>query len=106
MSGGSSKSSLSSYKELTILNVPSLVDAVAGMLSLSCPVMMPELTPLQHAQRPSQAGGLSNILPELAHDLGLGAASKFCGVLAADSFSPMKVRCNESQEQCALAICV
>ncbi|KAF7291162.1 hypothetical protein MIND_01259400 [Mycena indigotica] len=51
------------------------------------------------------AGGLSNALPELVHDSGLGARFEIRDVLVADSsMSPMEIWCNESQERYVLAI--
>ncbi|KAF9241871.1 CobB/CobQ-like glutamine amidotransferase domain-containing protein [Melanogaster broomeanus] len=51
------------------------------------------------------AGGLSNALPELVHDSGLGATFEIRDVLIADtSMSPMEIWCNESQERYVLAI--
>ncbi|KAH7888901.1 CobB/CobQ-like glutamine amidotransferase domain-containing protein [Phlebopus sp. FC_14] len=51
------------------------------------------------------AGGLSNALPELVHDSGLGATFEIRDVLIADSsMSPMEIWCNESQERYVLAV--
>lgn len=51
------------------------------------------------------AGGLSNALPELVHDSGLGAEIEIRDVLVADSsMSPMEIWCNESQERYVMAI--
>ena len=51
------------------------------------------------------AGGLSNALPELVHDSGLGAIFEIRDVLVADtSMSPMEIWCNESQERYVLAL--
>lgn len=51
------------------------------------------------------AGGLSNALPELVHDSGLGAVFEIRDVLVGDaSMSPMEIWCNESQERYVLAI--
>ena len=51
------------------------------------------------------AGGLSNALPELVHDSGLGATFEIRDILVADtSLSPMEIWCNESQERYVLAI--
>ena len=51
------------------------------------------------------AGGLSNALPELVHDAGLGATFEIRDVLVADSsMSPMEIWCNESQERYVLAV--
>ncbi|KAF8309429.1 phosphoribosylformylglycinamidine synthase [Clavulina sp. PMI_390] len=51
------------------------------------------------------AGGLSNALPELVHDAGLGARFELRDVLVDDpSMSPMEIWCNESQERYVLAI--
>ena len=53
------------------------------------------------------AGGLSNALPELVHDSGLGATFEIRDVLVADSsMSPMEIWCNESQERYVLAISI
>ncbi|TFK53812.1 phosphoribosylformylglycinamidine synthase [Heliocybe sulcata] len=51
------------------------------------------------------AGGLSNALPELVHDSGLGAKIEIRNVPVADaSMSPMEIWCNESQERYVLAV--
>src|SRR6266702_1581883 len=51
------------------------------------------------------AGGLSNALPELVHDAGLGATFEIRDVPIADaSLSPMEIWCNESQERYVLAV--
>lgn len=51
------------------------------------------------------AGGLSNALPELVHDSGLGAVFEIRDVLVDDpSMSPMEIWCNESQERYVLAV--
>ena len=51
------------------------------------------------------AGGLSNALPELVHDGGLGGNFELRTVPCDDSgMSPMEIWCNESQERYVLAI--
>jgi phosphoribosylformylglycinamidine synthase len=51
------------------------------------------------------AGGLSNALPELVHDCGLGAIFEIRDVLVDDpSMSPMEIWCNESQERYVMAV--
>ncbi|PBK91315.1 phosphoribosylformylglycinamidin [Armillaria gallica] len=51
------------------------------------------------------AGGLSNALPELVHDSGMGAVFEIRDVPVADaSMSPMEIWCNESQERYVLAV--
>ncbi|KAJ2057522.1 phosphoribosylformylglycinamidine synthase [Coemansia sp. S146] len=51
------------------------------------------------------AGGLSNALPELVHDSGLGARIELRDVPCADgSLSPMEIWCNEAQERYVLAV--
>ncbi|KAL0577133.1 phosphoribosylformylglycinamidine synthase [Marasmius crinis-equi] len=51
------------------------------------------------------AGGLSNALPELVHDSGLGAYINLNRIAVADSsMSPMEIWCNESQERYVLAV--
>ncbi|EKD01927.1 phosphoribosylformylglycinamidine synthase [Trichosporon asahii var. asahii CBS 8904] len=51
------------------------------------------------------AGGLSNALPELVHDAGLGAVFEIRDVLVDDpKMSPMEIWCNESQERYVLAV--
>lgn len=51
------------------------------------------------------AGGLSNGLPELVHDSGLGAEFEIRDVLNDDpSMSPMEIWCNESQERYVLGV--
>ncbi len=51
------------------------------------------------------AGGLSNALPELVHDSGLGAHFEIRDVLVdAPGMSPMEIWCNESQERYVLAV--
>ncbi len=51
------------------------------------------------------AGGLSNGLPELVHDSGLGAEFEIRDILNDDlSMSPMEIWCNESQERYVLGV--
>ncbi|KAJ1989232.1 phosphoribosylformylglycinamidine synthase [Coemansia spiralis] len=51
------------------------------------------------------AGGLSNALPELVHDSGLGAHIEIRDVPCADgALSPMEIWCNEAQERYVLAV--
>lgn len=51
------------------------------------------------------AGGLSNALPELVHDAGLGAHFEIRDVLIDEAgMSPLEIWCNESQERYVLAI--
>ncbi|OSM01836.1 phosphoribosylformylglycinamidine synthase [Magnetofaba australis] len=52
------------------------------------------------------AGGLSNAVPELIHDGGVGGRFDLTSVPNADAgMSPMEVWCNEAQERYVLAIC-
>ena len=51
------------------------------------------------------AGGLSNALPELVHDAGLGAVCELRNIpLGNSSLSPLAIWCNESQERYVLAV--
>ena len=51
------------------------------------------------------AGGLSNALPELAHDAGLGATFEIREVDSADKgMSPLQIWCCEAQERYVLAV--
>ena len=51
------------------------------------------------------AGGLSNALPELVHDLGRGATIELSKVPNADvGMSPMELWCNEAQERYVIAL--
>ncbi|CAA9339650.1 MAG: Phosphoribosylformylglycinamidine synthase, synthetase subunit / Phosphoribosylformylglycinamidine synthase, glutamine amidotransferase subunit [uncultured Lysobacter sp.] len=51
------------------------------------------------------AGGLSNAIPELLHDSGLGGVIDLARVPADDpSLSPMQLWCNESQERYVLGV--
>ncbi|KAJ2486578.1 phosphoribosylformylglycinamidine synthase [Coemansia sp. RSA 2320] len=51
------------------------------------------------------AGGLSNALPELVHDAGLGAHVELRDIPTADAaLSPMELWCNESQERYVIAV--
>ncbi len=51
------------------------------------------------------AGGLSNALPELLHDGGVGGALELRAIPTADpGLSPMEIWCNEAQERYVLAI--
>ncbi|KAF2731896.1 phosphoribosylformylglycinamidine synthase [Polyplosphaeria fusca] len=51
------------------------------------------------------AGGLSNALPELVHDSGLGAIFELREVDNADrGMSPLQIWCNEAQERYVLAV--
>ena len=65
---------------------------------------LPEGNPIQSIHDVG-AGGLSNALPELVHDMGLGAVFEIRDVLVDDpSMSPMEIWCNESQERYVLAV--
>ncbi len=51
------------------------------------------------------AGGLSNAIPELLHDGGVGGRLELRAIpVADDSMSPMAIWCNESQERYVLAV--
>jgi phosphoribosylformylglycinamidine synthase len=51
------------------------------------------------------AGGLSNAVPELLHDAGVGGVIDLAAIPSADpSLSPMELWCNESQERYVLAV--
>ena len=51
------------------------------------------------------AGGLSNAIPELLHDGGVGGRLELRSIPTADpSMSPMAIWCNESQERYVLAV--
>ncbi len=51
------------------------------------------------------AGGLSNALPELVHDNGLGAKFELRDILSLEpGMSPMEIWCNESQERYVMAV--
>ena len=51
------------------------------------------------------AGGLSNALPELVHDAGLGGRFELRDLHLGDpSLSPLEIWCNESQERYVLAV--
>jgi len=51
------------------------------------------------------AGGISNALPELVHDAGLGARFELRKVLVDDpGMSPLEIWCNESQERYVMAV--
>ena len=51
------------------------------------------------------AGGLSNAIPELLHDGGVGAELELREIPSADpSLSPMAIWCNEAQERYVLAV--
>jgi phosphoribosylformylglycinamidine synthase len=51
------------------------------------------------------AGGLSNALPELVHDSGLGAVFELREIDSADrGMSPLQIWCNEAQERYVLAV--
>ncbi|MEC7986175.1 MAG: phosphoribosylformylglycinamidine synthase [Myxococcota bacterium] len=51
------------------------------------------------------AGGLSNALPELVHDAGLGAHFHLRAIPSAEKqLSPMEIWCNEAQERYVLAL--
>jgi len=51
------------------------------------------------------AGGLSNAIPELLHDGGVGGQLDLLAIPVADhSMSPMAIWCNESQERYVLAV--
>jgi phosphoribosylformylglycinamidine synthase len=70
----------------------------------ACVSLGPQGNPIQSIHDVG-AGGLSNALPELVHDSGLGAVFEIRDVLVADtSMSPMQIWCNESQERYVLAV--
>ncbi len=51
------------------------------------------------------AGGLSNAVPELLHDAGVGGRIELAAIPSADpALSPMELWCNESQERYVLAV--
>ncbi|NII12074.1 phosphoribosylformylglycinamidine synthase [Oleiagrimonas sp. C23AA] len=51
------------------------------------------------------AGGLSNAIPELLHDAGVGGTIDLSAIPCADpSLTPMQLWCNESQERYVLAL--
>jgi phosphoribosylformylglycinamidine synthase len=51
------------------------------------------------------AGGLSNAVPELLHDNGLGGSVELRAIPSAEkSMSPLEIWCNESQERFVLAV--
>jgi phosphoribosylformylglycinamidine synthase len=51
------------------------------------------------------AGGLSNALPELVHDSGLGAIFELREIDSADrGMSPLQIWCNEAQERYVMAV--
>lgn len=51
------------------------------------------------------AGGLSNALPELVHDNGLGAKFELRDILSLEpGMSPMEIWCNESQERYVMGV--
>lgn len=51
------------------------------------------------------AGGLSNALPELVHDSGLGAEFELRDIISADAgMSPLEIWCSEAQERYVLGI--
>lgn len=51
------------------------------------------------------AGGLSNALPELVHDSGLGAVFELRAIDSTDKgMSPLQIWCNEAQERYVLAV--
>jgi len=51
------------------------------------------------------AGGLSNAIPELLHDSGLGGVIEMARIPSADpSLSPLQLWCNESQERYVLGL--
>ncbi|GAB5592820.1 phosphoribosylformylglycinamidine synthase [Umbelopsis nana] len=67
-------------------------------------VALGENTPVQSIHDVG-AGGLSNALPEIVHDSGLGAEIELRDVPSDDpGMSPMEIWCNESQERYVLAI--
>lgn len=67
-------------------------------------VALGENTPVQSIHDVG-AGGLSNALPEIVHDSGLGAEIELRDVPCDDpGMSPMEIWCNESQERYVLAI--
>lgn len=65
---------------------------------------MGEANPI-HSLHDVGAGGLSNALPELVNDAGLGAQFALRDIPSADpSLTPMEIWCNEAQERYVLAV--
>ncbi|RKP38052.1 putative phosphoribosylformylglycinamidine synthase [Dimargaris cristalligena] len=70
----------------------------------SCSSYAPEDNPILFIHDVG-AGGLSNALPELVHDSGLGAIIELRDIPVDDpSMSPMEIWCNESQERYVCAV--
>ncbi|KAJ1981905.1 phosphoribosylformylglycinamidine synthase [Dimargaris verticillata] len=70
----------------------------------TCSSLPPEQNPILFIHDVG-AGGLSNALPELVHDSGLGAVIELRDIPSDDhSMSPMEIWCNEAQERYVCAV--
>lgn len=107
--GGGAASSLSSGEASAELDFASVqrgnaeVQRRAQEVINACVAMGPD-NPIQFIHDVG-AGGLSNALPELIHDAGLGATFELREIDNADlSMSPMQIWCCEAQERYVMAI--
>lgn len=70
----------------------------------SCANLPPDLNPIDSIHDVG-AGGLSNALPELVHDSGLGGKFEIRDIHVDDeTMSPMEIWCNESQERYVIGL--
>lgn len=107
--GGGAASSQASVEESASLDFASVqrgnaeVERRAQEVINAC-VSMASANPIQFIHDVG-AGGLSNALPELLHDTGIGADFELREIDSADhGMSPMQIWCNEAQERYVLAV--
>lgn len=107
--GGGAASSLSSGESSVELDFSSVqrgnpeMQRRAQMVIDACAALGDE-TPIQSIHDVG-AGGLSNALPELVHDAGLGAQFELRDIPSSEAgLSPMQIWCCEAQERYVLAI--
>lgn len=108
--GGGAASSVSSGDGLAELDFASVqrgnpeIQRRAQQVIDACVSLGREGNPIQSIHDVG-AGGLSNALPELVHDNGLGARFELRDILSLEpGMSPMEIWCNESQERYVLGV--
>lgn len=108
--GGGAASSVSSGEGSAALDFASVqrgnpeVQRRAQQVIDSCVSLGAEGNPIQSIHDVG-AGGLSNALPELVHDNGLGAQFELRSILSLEpGMSPMEIWCNESQERYVMGV--
>lgn len=108
--GGGAASSISSGEGSAALDFASVqrgnpeVQRRAQQVIDACVSLGKDQNPIQSIHDVG-AGGLSNALPELVHDNGLGAKFELRNILSLEpGMSPMEIWCNESQERYVMGV--